>query len=296
MKSMLKRMIKFIVKGVPAVRITNQVVQIASGSLFEGKCFIVTGGSRGIGFSIAQRLIQEKAEVIITGRNEESLRNAQQILGNSCKVLKFDSGHIQEMGGGKLLAACLELSSTGKIDGLVNNAGISLHEGNFRNVQAADFDRQMDINFKGPYFLIQSMIKYFEQFGIAGNIVVITSERGVFSDDLPYGLSKCALNSLVGGICKRVCIEGIRINGVAPGLTDTDLIERKKNENVYAAGQAAGRIHAPEEIAEIVCFLMSDASKCINGQVIVCNSGNSVNTAYNSSAINERYFSQMEGL
>lgn len=290
MGGLLKRAVKFIIKGVPQVNIQNKIVQVNIDKSFDGKSIIVTGGSRGIGYSIAEKLLSGGAEIVITGRNEKTLKSATSSLGGRCHYVVSDAGDIQSCL--TLIKESEKLFSNGRVDGLVNNAGISLHEGNFRNVSVENFDKQFDVNLKGPYFLIQSAIKYFEDNNIPGNIIVITSERGVFCDDLPYGLSKSAISSYVGGVAKRSAIEGIRINAIAPGLTGTDLIESQdyKNGNSFAMSQTGGRIFAPEEMAEVVAFLMSDSSKCINGQVLVCNCGNSINSVANTQQINTNYF------
>lgn len=290
MGELLKRAIKFIIKGVPQVNIQNHIVQVNIDNVFAGKSIIVTGGSRGIGYSIAEKLLSGGAEIVITGRNADSLKKAASTLGEKCHYIVSDSGDVRSCL--ELFEKCAKLFSNGSVDGLVNNAGISLHEGNFRDVSIEGFEKQFNINLKGPYFLIQSAIKYFESNSISGNIVVITSERGVFSDDLPYGLSKSAISSYVGGVAKRTAIEGIRINAVAPGLTGTDLIESQeyKSGNSFAMSQAGGRILAVEEIGEVTSFLMSDSSKCINGQVLVCNCGNSINSVANTQQINTNYF------
>ena len=140
-----------------------------------------------------------------------------------------------------------------KIDSLVSNAGISLHEGDFRNVTEKNWDDQFNTNLKGNYFLVCEFIKYLEKFeDKRGNIVVITSERSMRADYIPYGLTKAATNSFIKGIARKVIEEGIRINGVGPGVTTSD--------------------------AEVVNFLLSDVSACISGEIIICDQGRYVQT------------------
>ena len=161
-----------------------------------------------------------------------------------------------------------------KITGLVSNAGVSLHEGDFRHVTEEGWDIQLNTNLKGNYFLVKGFIEYLEKKeDKKGNIVVITSERGRRSDDLPYGLTKVASDSFVECFASRVIKEGIRINGVAPGVTASDMTGVNRNENMYADWQPTNRFFLPEEVAEVVNFLLSDISNCISGEIIACDQG-----------------------
>lgn len=107
-----------------------------------------------------------------------------------------------------------------------------------------------------------------------GNLLFLSSETSSKCVDIPYGLTKAAINSLVGGIARRVYQRGIRVNAIAPGVTYTDMT---KGSNVidgdYANNSIAGRFLMPEEIAEVACFILSKASICISGEVIHCDAG-----------------------
>ena len=156
----------------------------------------------------------------------------------------------------------------------MSNAGISLHEGDFRNVTENGWDSQMDTNLKGNYFIVKHYIEYLEALdNKEGNVVVITSERAFRSDDIPYGLTKAASNSFIKGMASKVIKEGIRINGVAPGVTESGMTGVNRNENMYAEWQPANRFFIPEEVAEVVSFLVSDVSNCISGEIIACDQG-----------------------
>ena len=158
-----------------------------------------------------------------------------------------------------------------KIDSIVCNAGISLHEGEILNVSIEQFEKQVKVNLESVYFLIKEFIKYKGDNDI--NILCISSERGFQRDDLPYGLTKAAVNSLVGGITKRYYKKGVRINGIAPGITTSDLTKKSKDDILTLERVTPGRYILGEEIAEVACFLLSDASKCISGEVIPCDAG-----------------------
>ena len=232
---------------------------------------LITGGGRGLGFYVAKRCIQEGANVIITGRNEDTLKKAVKELGNNANYLVFDVQHINEIDD---ILTKSEKIFNGKIDSLVSNAGISLHEGNFRNVTEEGWNKQLDTNLKGNYFLVSRFICYLEsKEDKKGNIVVITSERGKRSDDIPYGLTKVATSSFVQAIASKVIEEGIRVNAVGPGVTASDMTGYTKDGNLYAEYQPTKRIFVPEEVAEVVNFLLSDVSQCISGEIITCNQG-----------------------
>lgn len=270
-KQYLYRVVRYIIKGVPVQKTTVNILTTKPNNLLKDKKIIVTGASRGLGYFIAKKCIDEGAKVLITGRNKENLKKAKKELGSLCEYIVFDAGKVSRI---DLFLKSAEKKMGGKINCLVSNVGISLHEGNFRNVTEDSWDKQMDINLKGNYFLVSKFIQYLETFDDKeGNIVVITSERAKRSDDIPYGLTKIATSSFIQCMASKVISEKIRINGVGPGVTTSDMTGFKKEENLYAEWQAGKRIFIPEEVAEIVNFLLSDISNCINGEIITCNHG-----------------------
>lgn len=271
-KTYIKRAVHYVLHGTPTNYTNVTVREIQPGSLLEGKNVIVTGGGRGLGYYIAKRSLAEGAHVIITGRNEDTLRKAAEELGENCNYLVFDVQQVSNIDS--FLVNAEKLLNGKKLDCLVSNAGVSLHEGNFRNVTEEGWDVQMDTNLKGNFFLVSQFIQYLEkQEDKSGNIVVITSERAKRPDDIPYGLTKVATNSFVRCMASKVIGEGIRINGVGPGVTASDMTGFNRDDNMYAEWQAGKRIFVPEEVAEVVNFLLCDASNCINGEIITCDHG-----------------------
>lgn len=267
----LKRMIRFVLKGVPEQHTTVQVLESAPGNRLEGKNILITGGGRGLGYYIARRCLRDGAKVLITGRKEETLQKAVRELGENCQYVVFDAVNVE---GIPELLRQAEIKFGGKIHCLVSNAGISLHEGGFREVTQEGWDQQMDTNLKGNFFLVKEYIAYLEtKADSRGNVVVITSERAKRPDDIPYGLTKAASNSFIQGIACRVIDKGIRINGVAPGVTASDMTGFDRDGDLYAEWQAGKRIFLPEEVAEVVAFLLTDISTCISGEIITCDQG-----------------------
>lgn len=270
MKKLLKKILNKVFRPVIFVEVTEK----ESSNLFKDKVILVTGGGSGLGYYIAKRLLKEGAIVIITGRNKRKLENAKKQLGENCKYKVFDIKDIFKMDN--LINDIY--NKYGKIDCLINNAGISLHEGNILNVSEDNFQDQIDTNLKGGYFLVKSYIKKYNELKQKnGNIIFISSERGKQCDDVPYGLTKVAVNSLVEGLSRRFYKNGIRVNAIAPGITASDMTEINKNDDLYCDYNASQRYFIPEEVAEVVTFIASDLSKCISGEIIHCDAGNHLN-------------------
>lgn len=273
MARILKKLAKLLFSISREKVIVNIYTSEGSSSLY-GKNIIVTGASRGIGFAIAQKCISLGATVIITGRKERSLSDVCNRLGGKCKYLVFDNMNFDEYPS--FLSKSEEIFGGG-ISAIVLNAGVSLHEGNFLNVTLNGFTEQMDTNLKSGFFFAQEYIKKQLEQKREGNVLFVSSETAAKCNDLPYGLSKVAINSLVGGIARRVYKRGIRVNAIAPGVTLTDMTAKGKNckshEDDLSNNSVAGRYLLPEEIAEIACFLLSDVSKCISGEILYCDAG-----------------------
>ena len=224
MKKLLKKILNKVFRPVIFV----EVAEKEGSNLFKDKVILVTGGGSGLGYYIAKRLLKEGAIVIITGRNKQKLENAKKQLGENCKYKVFDIKDISKMDN--LINDIY--NKYGKIDCLINNAGISLHEGNILNVSEDNFQDQIDTNLKGGYFLVKSYIKKYNELKQKnGNIIFISSERGKQCDDVPYGLTKVAVNSLVEGLSRRFYKNGIRVNAIAPGITASDMTEINKNDD-----------------------------------------------------------------
>ena len=267
----ITRSVKYILKGIPVTQVN--ISTNITGKILNRKHILITGGSKGIGFAIAKRCVQEGAQVLICSRNIRDLKEAQESLGgeDNCKIIEFDLSNTNEIG--KFLNLSYSLLDN-RIDCLVNNAGISFHEKNYKFVTIEGFDKQFAVNFKGSYFLAQQFLMEQERRNLLPltNIVFVSSERGSFCTDIPYGLSKAVINSLVGGLNNRTAIYGTRVNAIAPGVTVSEMTGRNKEDLQYK-GSPIGRVLLPEEIAEVAIFLLSDYSSCISGEVINCDSG-----------------------
>lgn len=268
----IKTTIKALIRKLRPVKVVKAEISLLQpNQRLVGKKILVTGGNRGLGFSMAKKFTEEGASVLITGRNEDALKKASQEIG--CYYLVYDVINVNKADEFLLEADQM----LGGINVLVNNAGISLHEGNIRNVTIEQYDSQFETNLRGAYFLTQSFIKLFESKGRKnGNVLFLSSERGQHVDDLPYGIIKAAINSLTQGLAKLLIRSEIRVNAIAPGITATEMTGRT-SDNIYAPHYSTGRYYLPEEVAEVACFLISDVAGCVSGQIIICNNGKSIN-------------------
>lgn len=271
----MKRLIRKVALGIisqPRAHVQVILQQVNYSGILSNKTVVVTGGSKGIGFAMANKFVSEGARVLITGRKENDLANATKRLGDLADYIVFDNSKTE--GIDSFLQHCKE--KLGFIDSMVLNAGVSLHEGHFLNVTQEGFDTQFNINLKANYFIAQAFLRYKLSENAGGNLLFLSSETAGKSIDIPYGLTKVAINSLVGGLARRVYQKGIRVNAIAPGVTRTNMTIGGGNiENTADVGtdSAAGRWLLPEEIAEVAMFIISDASKCITGEVIYCDAG-----------------------
>lgn len=272
MISKIKKKIKSFIKYFkPDIKMTADIHLLQPNRRLIGKKIIITGGARGLGYAMAKKFTEEGATVLIAGRNEETLKNASKEIG--CKYLVFDVSEFSKTHA--------FVNSADKIlngaNVLINNAGISLHESSIFEVSEEQYDKQFDTNLKGCYFLSQKFLeRYLQENRRDGSILFLSSERGQHVDDVPYGLIKAAINSLTQGLAKMLIRSNIRINAIAPGITATDMTGRS-SENLFAERYSTGRYYLPEEVAEVACFLISDAAGCLSGQILVCNNGKSLN-------------------
>ena len=269
----LKRGVRYVLKGELAVRpITKaQIVYSSPSEKLKGKKIIVTGGGRGLGFAMAKKFKEEGAEVLIAGRNEETLLKSSNDI--NCKYLTLDVTDVSSFT--EFITEAEHL--LGGVNCLVNNAGISLHESSFKEVTVETFDKQINTNLRGGFFLTQRFVQLLESNHREGNIIFISSETGETVDNRPYGWTKAAVNSMMRGFAYQLAKENIRVNAIAPGVTTSDMTGFKEDGNIYYAQGATKRVYLPGEVAETATFLLSDISGCISGQVIVLNNGKTIN-------------------
>lgn len=255
-------------------QVTANITYNNPSQLLQGKKIIITGGGRGLGAAMAEKFVKEGADVLIVGRTEKTVKETAERIG--CKFLILDVSKVESFADFIKRADNL----LGGANCLVNNAGISLHENTFFDVTPDTFDKQIDTNFKGAFFLTQEFIKLIKANNRKANILFVSSETGDTMDFRPYGFTKAAVNSMVQGLAYLFRKENIRVNAVAPGITASDMTGISADGDISAGDYATGRYYLPEEVAETACFLLSDASGCVSGQIITCNNAQTVNARW----------------
>lgn len=275
MKQYFKRLFQFIIHGIPQKNIRVNVVKVAKGDILNKRNILITGGGSGIGLAIVKYCAEEGANVIIIGRNEEKLRDAASNI-SGCKFLSFDLNKIDQI---PELLTNAERILGHNIDSLVLNAGISLHEENIKYVSREGYEKQFTTNLESSYFLAKTFIEN-QKVNSKINLLFISSERGFQCDDVPYGLTKCAINSLTRGLSRRFYKEGVRVNAIAPGITTSNMTGINNEDNLALDRVASERVFLADEVAEVALFLLSDASMCISGEVIACDAGEYISSYY----------------
>lgn len=273
LKSRLKHIVSFLLHGESKPVYAN-IYYLSPNSTLRGKKVVITGGGRGLGFSMAKKFVAEGAEVLIAGRNEKVLKESAKALG--CQYLQLDVSN--PSGFDAFMNRTEEL--LGGVNVLVNNAGISLHENTFFDVTPETFDKQVDTNLKGAFFLTQTFISHIKKSGVKACVLFVSSETGDTMDFRPYGFTKAAINSMVQGLAYLFAKEGIRVNAVAPGITASDMTGLSSVGDIHYGGNISGRVYMPEEVAETATFLISDAAGCVSGQIITCNNAKTVNARW----------------
>ena len=250
------------------------IAQVRQGEILKGKRMLITGGSAGIGLAIAKKCLAEGATVVITGRSESRLQTAVSEVNNAAlKVLAWNVSDVSQRK--TKFAAALALAG-GRIDILVNNAGILGGHRQFLDATEKNWDEIAAVNARGLFFLTQHVVQEWLALKQGGKIINMSSMRGSLGvQDGPYGMSKWGVNGLTHGLGLKLAPHGIIVNGIAPGIVDTEsiAIEIDSNDNAYLGDIPVQRIGRPEEIAELAVFLMSDAANYIVGQTIICDGG-----------------------
>ena len=237
----------------------------------QNKNALITGGTTGIGLETARRFLAEGARVAITGRNPETLEGARRELGNSVLVIPSEAGDIP--GQGKL--AEIIRGQFERLDIVFINAGI-VEMRPLEKWDESGFDRSFDINFKGPFFLIQALLPVLNNPASIVLMTSINSHIGMPNSSV-YGATKAALLSLARTLSGELISRGIRLNAVTGGPIATPLYgklgmgetELKSLEGMIPAK----RLGKASEVAEAVVYFASDESAFTVGSELVIDGG-----------------------
>jgi 3-oxoacyl-[acyl-carrier protein] reductase len=240
-----------------------------------GKVAIVTGASRGIGRAIAERLAAEGSTVVVNHRASA---------GQAAEVVAAI-----EAGGGQAVALTADMADVaavrhlvnntierfGRLDILVNNAGVGKRTA-MADMTQEEFDWTLAVNSRGPFFAIQAAVPRMSDGGRIINISSCGTHIAQVTGLLAvYQMSKGALEQLARCYMKDLGARGITINSVLPGFVETELASDTPAayKEVLVKRTALGRLGTPEDIADVVCFLASDAGRWVTGETIQVSGG-----------------------
>lgn len=240
-------------------------------NLLNGKTAIITGGGSGIGLAIAKNFSKAGCKVILVGSNETKLKVAQKELEADIKTIDLRSYEAIVNGLNDLF------SYYNNIDILVNSAGVG-QKGNFLTITEDEYDRIMDINMKGMFFICQEFAKHLIDKGQNGNILNISSSSSLKPAWGPYQISKWGVRGFTIGLAKSLLPYGITVNGIAPGKTATVMMgfEDDFSNILCEKNQPSGRYIMPEEVANLALFLVSELGKQIIGDTVFITGGNGI--------------------
>lgn len=240
--------------------------------LLEGKKAIITGGTRGIGYAIAARFIEEGAAVTVFGSRQETADAAvaklveeypeAKVWGRTCDLTDMDA---------VVEAFTAAAADMGGVDTVVNNAGIS-QSTPLLNYTAEDWKAVVDLNITAVFNGSYAAAKLMEEAGHGGTITTTSSMVSKYGQPsgVGYPTSKYAVNGMMQSLSRELAPKGIRVNAVAPGITKTDMVAALPDEMIkpLIATIPLGRIGEPEDVADAFVYLASDMSSYVTGAIL----------------------------
>lgn len=239
------------------------------------KTAIITGGAGGIGSAITKRLCKEGFEtaIIYFNSEEKALALSSELINEGYSAFSLCADAADSMQVKKAVEAVIK--KTGRIDVLINNAGVSLYK-LLQDTTDEEWNTVLNTNLKGAFNFCREALPLMIRAGY-GRIVNISSMWGQTGAAMEtvYSASKAGLIGLTKALAKEVAPSGITVNCIAPGAVNTPMMDSFSEEEIKALCDKipAGRLAYPEEIAAAAAFLVSDESSYITGQVIGVNGG-----------------------
>ncbi|MBN1631677.1 MAG: 3-oxoacyl-[acyl-carrier-protein] reductase [Thermoleophilia bacterium] len=240
----------------------------------EGRVALVTGGARGIGRAIAQRLAEDGARVGIVDLADVGAAASREIQESTGRATAFFKADISKEPEARMAVAEIE-AALGPVDILVNNAGIT-RDGLAVTMDEKDWDAVLTVNLKGAFIMskavLRSMIK--RRQGSIISISSVVARRGN-AGQVNYSAAKAGLIGLTKSLAREVASRNVRVNAVAPGYIETEMTAAldEKSRTALIGQIPLGRIGTPEAVADAVSFLAGDSASFITGSVLAVDGG-----------------------
>lgn len=242
----------------------------------NNKVALITGAGAGIGETLARQLLSAGSKVVLNDLNpdlaEKTAKALDRKFPGKCLSFAGDAGSMET------IDEMLEFSCKkfGTLDIVVANAGLTVF-GDFFDFSPKDFQKILDVNMKGAFFLTQGAAKIMKEHGRGGRVLLMSSVTGIrcFPDLSAYSMTKSALQMLARNLVLALGPHRITINAVAPGatLTARTMEEEPDYAGAWSRLTPMGRVGTPEDVANTCLFLLSDKASHITGQTIVVDGG-----------------------
>lgn len=237
--------------------------------MLKGKTAVVTGGTRGIGFAVVKKYLENGANVVLTGSRQETVDKAlEQLKEYKDRVM----GICPDLASPTEIEAAFAkvTDAFGSLDILVNNAGISARESIY-DYNPDDFTKILDLNLKSVFICSQAAAKIMKKQG--GGVIINTSSMVSLYGQAAgcgYPATKFAVNGLTKSLARELGRDQIRVNAVAPGVTKTDMVAALPTEMVERISSTIplGRVGEPDEIADAFLYLASDMASYVTGAIL----------------------------
>jgi len=237
----------------------------------KNKVAVVTGGTRGIGLSIVREYLKEGAKVVLFGSRKESVEKAINELKKENAKYPVDGMYPNLESYSEVETAINAIAKKyGRIDILVNNAGVSARESIYE-YNPDDFDKVIKLNVNAVFYGVRAVAPIMKANG--GGVIINTSSMvSIYGQaaGCAYPASKFAVNGLTKSLARELAQDGIRVNAVAPGVTDTDMVANLPEQMREGIKKTIplGRIGTPEDVANAFVYLASDKASYVTGEIL----------------------------
>lgn len=238
--------------------------------MLKGKVAVITGGTRGIGFATAKKFLENEAKVVLLGSKQETVEKAikeLKLMNSNYDVIGFYPNLSSKEEMNELFKKVKEIY--GRIDILINNAGIS-SKTKIEDYTEEEYDNIVNLNIRSVFNCSKEIIPYLKETkGVILNTSSMVSIYGQPSG-IMYPTTKFAVNGITKSLARELAPQGIRVNAIAPGIINTDMVAKLPKEMIEPLIKTIpfGRIGEPEDIANAFLFLSSNLSSYITGIVL----------------------------